>query len=992
MPATTPAVTTIGGQLYTGAVTLEQDTVLANTTNGEVAFLSTLDAATAGQTSAGQQSLDTTGTAGNARFEGRVGATALEQLSVAGTTKLSVGGLMPATTPAVTTSGDQIYAGAVRLEEDTTLTSAGGEIRFQSSVDSEMGEANDLIVDTAGLTSFEGDVGSAETSGTGADTGLGSLATRGGGTTRVGPSGSGTGVRTLRTIGGLGTSASSGSQSHGDALRLAQDAVIRSAGGAGLRAISFESSIDSEAGEANELTGDTAGLTRFEGQVGGSDALARLSVSGPATLSVGGLDPGAPAVTTRDGQLYSGAVTLEEDTVLANTTSGEVAFGSTLDAANAGAQSLDITGAAGNARFEGRVGTTALEKLSVAGTTKLSVGGLMPGTPAVTTADGQLYSGAVTLQEDTVLTNTASGEVAFASTLDGTSPGQQSLDITGMAGNARFEGRVGGTTAVGWIPLERLDVAGNTVFDAPGGTPADPTVTTQEGQRYRAGVVLARTTVLKNLDSGGLEIRGTVGDGGSGASFTLLSESSVSLGDDVSIGGALEVEASRNRQGTTLSTRAIRAHSIRLQGSDLDDAFVLDGDVIAETGDLVVDSYGTLKLGPTRLQTLLAAAGAVRINAGTTASPVDGRRISVPPLATIFERNGDLTIRAGTESVLGRLEKLTVVGNLTIDGTGTTRIGDLSALRIQVNPLAILLQRVGGTTVLGSGEVIQDAGVDYVANQIVLAGGSQAGGSGSIIFATQEGGVLPPGAPSGALPGRVFADGSALEAGDFFAPDGSVLDLNGSLNVDRTPSDAVFTPPEEVSLRTGVLDGLNDVAKRQKPLWPIELITYWQCMVLFQDEPDELPEQCKEFGNIARRDDPRFETEPVQRVRESYARIMRDIDRATAALQRAADDYLATAPAPVTGAGFGRFVRAEKLEAKAYLDELGQIDAYLPQTRLKDPKGELQAWFQQVIDDLAPNGLSPEDLREAIRPEPVALRGPLLASNGLPRSQRTALP
>ncbi len=94
--------------------------------------------------------------------------------------------------------------------------------------------------------------------------------------------------------------------------------------------------------------------------------------------------------------------------------------------------------------------------------------------------------------------------------------------------------------------------------------------------------------------------------------------------------------------------------------------------------------------------------------------------IRIPTVATISKFNGDLTLEAETFN-MGMGEKLSVQGNLDIQASTSATLGDLSALEIAVtSPLITLLLRPAGEVLTPFNGLLPDAGVDYVANEIVF--------------------------------------------------------------------------------------------------------------------------------------------------------------------------------------------------------------------------------------------------------------------------------
>lgn len=127
-----------GAQIWSGSFTLGKNTDLAASS---VKFGGAIDGA------------NTLTIKGDAQFDGAIGgATPLSALSVEGAIALNG--------HAVTTSGDQLYKGAVTLGGDMTVKTSGGSVTFDSTVNAGSNAA--LSVDAEnGFAAFNGDVGGA---------------------------------------------------------------------------------------------------------------------------------------------------------------------------------------------------------------------------------------------------------------------------------------------------------------------------------------------------------------------------------------------------------------------------------------------------------------------------------------------------------------------------------------------------------------------------------------------------------------------------------------------------------------------------------------------------------------------------------------------------------------------------------------------------------------------------------------------------------------
>src|SRR5204863_5568810 len=164
--------------------------------------------------------------------------------------------------------------------------------------------------------------------------------------------------------------------------------------------------------------------------------LPSLATNGGSTTAVdGGLVP-----TTGD-QTYSDAVTVGAAATLFNSSTGAIAFGSSLN----GASAVTVT-APGLTTFGGPVGnTTPLTSLQTDGGGVTAING-----GSVTTNNFQTYTDDVTLGSATGITtldtSAAGGNLTFGGTLNGTgAAGSQCLAIRAGTGNVLFQGAVGAT-------------------------------------------------------------------------------------------------------------------------------------------------------------------------------------------------------------------------------------------------------------------------------------------------------------------------------------------------------------------------------------------------------------------------------------------------------------------------------------------------------------------------------------------------------------------
>lgn len=258
------SVTTSGAQSYGDKVTLgAAATALTSTGAGNISLSQTLDGASA----------LTVNTAGATVFNGAVGrATPLASLltDAPGTTNINGGG--------VTTSGDQTLNDNVTLGADTVFTAtAGGDITFNGSLNSDATAAKNVTISTGGNVAF------GDGSGNDAVGGLQPLATL-----------IVSGKTTFNAAASSPFSPSvltNGVQTYNGPVVLAADTVLTTlkSGNA-----VFYSTVDAAAAGGQSLTIDTTGdrvagafgLTQFNANVGGSAALKSLAITTGGPFSV----------------------------------------------------------------------------------------------------------------------------------------------------------------------------------------------------------------------------------------------------------------------------------------------------------------------------------------------------------------------------------------------------------------------------------------------------------------------------------------------------------------------------------------------------------------------------------------------------------------------------------------------------------------------------------------------------------------------------------
>ncbi|HEX3658963.1 MAG TPA: hypothetical protein VHV55_24430 [Pirellulales bacterium] len=290
----------------------------------------------------------------------------------------------------VSTTGNQIYTGAVTIGGNATISAGSGNVTFDGTLD---GGFN-LSIDSSGITTFGGTVGGLVA--------LQSLTTDAAGSTVMDAS--------VSTGGSLNVN---------DPLTLGGNVTL----GAGINTVNINNTIDG----AYALTINTWNMS-LSRAIGLATPLASLTVSVPfdSTFSGG-------SITTTGAQTYSG-LTLGSDTTF-NAGSAGINLGGLSGAYHVTLNSSGVTTLSGNIG-----GGTALASLTTAaaGTTDL--------TGNVTTTGNQTYNNPVSLGAFSTL-NAGSGNVTFNSTVDN---GGLTINSTGTT---TFNAAVGGTNRLGGITI-----------------------------------------------------------------------------------------------------------------------------------------------------------------------------------------------------------------------------------------------------------------------------------------------------------------------------------------------------------------------------------------------------------------------------------------------------------------------------------------------------------------------------------------------------------
>lgn len=689
------AITSSGGQTYSGAVTLGGDTTLTSTGGGNIAFGAAVN---------GGFQL-TVNTAGTTTFGGAVGSgTALNSLTTdaGGSTVLNGG--------AATTTGGQTYNDLVTLGANTTLTAGAGGVTFAGPVT--VSGVYGLTVNTSGDAVFGAAVGTSVAP-------LASLTTDTGGQTKLGGN----------------VSAQGNTVTFNDPVVLTTNVTVSDIGD-----VTFANTVNG----GFALTVNTPGVTTFSGAVGGGTALASLTTDAPGTTAING-----GSIRTTGTQSFANAVTLGADATLTAssvtflgtvaggthglTISGNAVFGdaagdtvtglttlavSGTTAINSGTVSgsgnqtytgavtlgtnVTITAGSGNVSFANAVnggfalsinanGVTTFGGAVGGGTALASLTTDAPGSTAingggVTTTGGQTYSDNLSLGASSTLTSTGAGGIQFAGTVNG----GFGLAVN-TAGTTTFSAAVGGGTALASVTT-----------DAPGATAVNGgAVTTTGAQTYNDPATLAANTTLISTGAGNIAFSSTLNGG---FALTVNTSGTTSFGGPVGSGTALtslttDAAGSTAVNGGSIKTSVTQVYndSVTL-GTDA----TLTGTAVTFLGTVGGTTHGLAIVGNVVFGdaagdtvtglTTLSVSGTSIVNTGTISGSGDQTYTGPVTLGT------NLTISSGAGNVTFTS---TVNGayTLTVNSAGiTTFNGEVGG----VVPLVKLITDAPGSTVINA--------------------------------------------------------------------------------------------------------------------------------------------------------------------------------------------------------------------------------------------------------------------------------------------------
>jgi trimeric autotransporter adhesin len=215
--------------------------------------------------------------------------------------------------------------------------------------------------------------------------------------------------------------------------------------------------------------------------------------------------------------------------------------------------------------------------------------------PVITTSGGQTFNSPVVLTANTAISDNASGDISFNSTIDGAF----ALTVN-TAGTTTLAGAVGGTTPITVFTSNdpTSGITGGTLDLNAAGTAAAPSVVTTGGQFYNSPITLGANTVLTDKGGGEIDLNtnvdGTFAFTVNTAGTTLIAGF---LGDATPLGNFTTNDPASGISGGTVEFTAAGTSSTPNVGTAADQTYnnqvVLGADaqlITAEGGNVIFNS------------------------------------------------------------------------------------------------------------------------------------------------------------------------------------------------------------------------------------------------------------------------------------------------------------------------------------------------------------------------------------------------------------------
>ncbi|MHC5113948.1 MAG: beta strand repeat-containing protein, partial [Planctomycetota bacterium] len=551
-----------------------------------------------------------------------------------------------------------------------------------------------------------------------------------------------------------------------DAVQLVGSRTLTST----VNAVNFGSTVT---GDNNDLTINGADAARFFGNVSGINT---LMVTAPTILLTDA------SITTLGDQTYMGDLAFGTlgGNPLTTLTGPNVFFMGLVDSQGAIAAPSGLL-VNGNARFGGNVGTQfgglGLLSLEVTGATLFDLGATQ-----VNTVNAQIYGGPVAVSNNLNMRSSFGQQIVFNGTLD-RSAGAFGLPLVTIdtAGDTVFNGVVGGNLALGGINT----IGGGTTFINGGSMTAtmldfDDAVSLGSAAVLNGnGMVDFASTVVGNGNDltvnspvtgfhgavSGINVLFTDAAGVTTIDDTSIAAQQVIFGDAVLVNNSgfvsgnqlVDFGSSVDGAGANLTVRSNERINFRGDVGAIAALRQLDAEACRDGTRNEIVFFGN--------RSVRTVGGDIILNGAGRAAP--GSVASIASTGSLL-----LDATGGGSVRVGQNEKLTAVGNLTINGA-TATFGDLnSGGNIFVNAGAINIWRRQPSTVLtASGAGAQDLGADLVAlGSMNFSVAPTFIGFGATPLAAAGGGITNPG-------GLIIRPLSSVLSTTLVNPNGTILDL-----------------------------------------------------------------------------------------------------------------------------------------------------------------------------------------------------------------------
>lgn len=1045
---TTAGVTTTGTQSYTGNLLANGDlagTSISVTGNLLVGVDLTVNASTSfavgGTTnSEATEFNDLSVNSPNISFTGAVGG-----VDALGAITTDTGGSLALGGGSVTTRDGQTWGENITLGAGTTFTStAGGDIRFNGTVNSD-GSARDLVVNTSGGSIFTQAIGNASA--------LSDFATDAG-----------------------GTSTFSANVTAGSSILVGDNAVLGANVLFTAPEIEFAGTIDSD-GTARDLTLNGTSSVILGGNAGANSVLSTLAVTSPS-ISL-------RSVSTTGTQNYGGSVTLNGTLAASGAAdvvmTGALALGGDSSITSGGGNinisgevnsittpfALTLNAGAGDVILGSDVGTgnaanqARLASFSATGDAvtlrNVRTSGLQSITGATVSLNGNLtavdtgpisIAGALTLLADSQIVAN-SGAVQFGGTVnsDGTA---RALTVTAGGSEVLFSSGVGTSNALSTLTVAatsaRFDVADS----------AQRLVRTNGDQTINAAVLLASDMTFDGND---VTFGGTIDSASSDpANARALTVNTNTVSGDTGVTtfssavGATNalLSLNTNTEGLTMVGANITTTSgmtfadpLRLTGNavldggagalffrstiETDAGAANDADLTllttlaADADTIPIKFGGNIGVGR-RLRTLTIGADRATPQRAATAVMSDGFDAAGVIAGSSFQTTDSYTINTGTGGfVMGRGQKLTALGRLSILTSGAVVLSDLTALgdmTVRGTSIAIKL-RPGGTAFdnifQSPDQTVTDLSVDFVAageisfidlgSTLITPTLIAFGDAREPTFATNSGNrpinlngfnFLQFTDVNGPLSSAFFIDprtgnGGRLLGLDIVAKGPPVDDLATSIAgaIPRDTESRENAPP--VTISAALREPLQEMGISVRDLEFTELVEYLVGRALYRDmpvKPSPRPEDIRVTVN-------RLASEPVQALIAAYrgllykettnpdgtTELVPNQDAVRTILEDAWNVYAEEAGDQASGKGFAAWLSTRGASASPTEREAARIfdgirDVLEKISALGLSPAEARIPRDRLLGELKPQSMTDEQMLEAIQidAEPLAMR------------------